>query len=65
MIGQYLVNQYARHKRRQHEQAFALAMQVKPDITYAEFCDIAVNTAVMNSDGLKVINPKGIINALS
>lgn len=40
---------------------FALAMQVKPDLRYNEFCDIARRTAILNKNGIYVINPNGII----
>lgn len=43
---------------------FALAMQIKPDITYKQFCEIAVNTATINQSGLKIINPLGVMNNL-
>jgi hypothetical protein len=40
---------------------FALALQVKPDLTNERFLEIVHNTAGKTKKGLKVINPKGII----
>lgn len=40
---------------------FALALQVNPDITNDEFLNIVRETAGHNKQGIKVINPRGII----
>ncbi len=40
---------------------FALALQVNPDIKREELAEIINESAVVNKKGLKVVNPKGII----
>lgn len=42
----------------------ALILQIKPDITPAEFSDLIKQTAITNKAGLKIINPIGIVEAL-
>lgn len=41
---------------------FALALQIKPDLKQAEISRIIVQTATINQQGLKIINPQGIID---
>ena len=43
---------------------FALAMQINSDITYQRFCELVIESAILNSQGLKVLNPTGIIDSL-
>lgn len=51
---------------------YALACQVRPEITYKEFWEVAMNTAVPNKTDYngkhyeisKIINPEGIMNSL-
>lgn len=43
---------------------FALALQVNPDLTKEKIVDVINKTATMNKKGLKVINPKGFIEAI-
>jgi len=44
---------------------FALALQVKTDLSYEDFCVLAKETTYKNNVGLFVINPREIINRLS
>jgi hypothetical protein len=41
-----------------------LALQIKPDIKLEEFSEIVRKTAVVNKKGLKIINPRGIIETI-
>lgn len=41
---------------------FALALQVKPDIKSEQLTDIIKETAIVNQQGLRIINPQGIID---
>ncbi|NLL77235.1 MAG: S8 family serine peptidase [Clostridiales bacterium] len=43
---------------------YALACQVKPDIDYKEFWEIALETAVANEKLDTIINPQGIVDKL-
>lgn len=43
---------------------FALALQVKPDIKSEQLTDIIKETAIVNQQGLRIINPQGIIDEL-
>jgi len=43
---------------------FALALQVNPELTQEELFRVATETAQTNSKGLKIINPKGIIEKI-
>lgn len=41
---------------------FALALQVKPDIKSEQLTDIIKETAIVNQQGLRIINPQGIVD---
>jgi len=43
---------------------FALALQTNPDLTQNELNKLVIDTATVNKNGLKIINPKGIIEAI-
>jgi len=43
---------------------FALALQINPELTQSELNKLVIETAVVNKNGLKIINPKGIIEAI-
>lgn len=43
---------------------FALALQINPDLTKQEMADAMNKTAVGNKKGLKVLNPRGFIEAV-
>ena len=43
---------------------FALAFQINPDLTKKEIADAINRTASVNKKGLRVVNPKGFIEAL-
>ena len=43
---------------------FALVLQIKPDLKKEQIAQIINKTATVNNKGLKVINPKGIIEAV-
>lgn len=44
---------------------YALALQVKPELCYDDFCQLANQTAVLNKAGLAVLSPQGIIRAVT
>lgn len=44
--------------------AFALAFQINPNLTKEEIADTINKTATINSKGLKVVNPRGFIDAI-
>lgn len=41
---------------------FALALQTNPDLTYDEFVEVCEKTVNVNEEGIRLINPIGIIN---
>jgi hypothetical protein len=43
---------------------FALAFQINPNLTKEEIADTINKTATINSKGLKVVNPRGFIDAI-
>lgn len=43
---------------------FALSMQCNASVTYSDFCALAQQTAYVNRQGLKMINPRGIMEKL-
>ena len=40
---------------------FALALQVNPNLSREEIAEIVNESAVVNKKGLKIVNPRGII----
>lgn len=43
---------------------YALALQINPSLTQKELEKLIIETAIVNKKGLKIINPKGIIEAI-
>lgn len=43
---------------------FALALQIEPNLTYDEFVDLSIDTAI-EKDGIKLFNMEGIVNKLN
>ena len=43
---------------------FALALQIEPNLTYDEFVDLSIDTAI-EKDGIKIFNMEGIVNKLN
>ena len=43
---------------------FALALQIKPNLTYDEFVELAIDTTI-EKDGIKLFNMEGIVNRLN
>ena len=41
---------------------FALVLQIKPELKQAEISRIIVQTATINKQGLRIINPRGVID---